>query len=61
MSKTFRARRTSKWDDDYIGNDYHNRHKVNKFKRIRENRKIRYLEEKLQYANDEDVSKNLKY
>ena len=61
MSKTFIARRTSKWDDDYNGNDYHNRHKVNKFKRIRENRKIRYLEEKLQYANDEDVSKNLKY
>ena len=61
MSKTFRARRTSKWDDDYNDSDYHNRYKVNKFKRIRESRKIRNLEEKFQYENDENVSKNTKY
>jgi hypothetical protein len=55
MSKTFRARR-SQWDDDYNDND--NPRRVNKFKKIRESRQQRDLEENLQYENDDDVSKS---
>ena len=58
MSKTFRARR-SQWDDDY--SDYDNPRRINKFKRIRESRQRRDIEENLQYENDEYVSENPKY
>ena len=58
MSKTFRARR-SRWDDDYNDND--NPRRVNKFKKIRESRQQRDIEENLQYENDDDVSKNTTY
>ena len=58
MSKTFRARR-SQWDDDYI--DYDNPRRINKFKKIRESRQRRGIEENLQYENDEYVSENPKY
>ena len=57
MSKTFRTR-GSKWDDD----DYNdNPVRVNKFKKIRESRQRRGIEENLQYENDDDVSKNTTY
>jgi|TARA_S200002703_G_scaffold132523_2_gene120372 hypothetical protein len=42
MGKTFRARR-NKWDDDY--DDYDNPRKVNKFKKLRENRQRKIEEE----------------
>ena len=57
MSKTFRTR-GSKWDDD----DYNNNPvRVNKFKKIRESRQRRDIEENLQYENDDNASENTKY
>lgn len=55
MSKSFKTPK-SEWDDDYNDND--NPRRVNKFKKIRESRQQRDLEENLQYENDDDVSKS---
>ena len=58
MSKTFRTRGT-RWDEDHDYND--NPRRVNKFKKIRESRQRRSVEENLQYENDDNASENTKY
>jgi len=58
MSKTFRTRGT-RWDEDHDYNDSPVR--VNKFKKIRESRQRRSVEENLQYENDDNASENTKY
>jgi hypothetical protein len=56
MSKTFRTH-GSQWDDDYNDSPV----RVNKFKKIRESRQRRSIEENLQYENDDNASENTKY
>jgi hypothetical protein len=56
MSKSFKTPK-SEWDDDYNDNPV----RVNKFKKIRESRQRRGIEENLQYENDDNASKNTTY